>query len=120
MFSIANNGQAITQTSYWATKEALSGYCFLSLNAGALRLLVPKSRAEWLVDMLAAKRVTIEHSVLIPGCFDVVFEDGTDMPFCIAMGSSAMDFNLWKTNSIRFTVWNESGLVKSFTAKVKI
>lgn len=71
-------------------------------------------------DILAAKRVSIKHSVLIQGCFDVVFEDGTDMPFCIAMSSNVMDFKLWKTNSIRFTVWNESGLVKSFTAKVKI
>ena len=120
MFSIANNGQAIAQTNYWETSEAQMGYCFLSHNAAALRLLVPKASSECLPDILAAKRVTVEHSILISGYIDVVFEDGTDSPFCVTMDSSTMDFKLWKTKSIRFTVWNESGLVKSFTAKVKI
>lgn len=120
MFSIANNGQAIAQTNYWATSEALAGYCFLSHNAAALRLLVPKASSDCLPDILAAKQVTVEHSILISGCFDVVFEDGTDAPFCITMNAGTMDFRLWKTNSIRFTVWNESGLVKSLAAKVKI
>lgn len=120
MFSIANNGQAIAQTNYWTTREAQAGYCFLSHNAAALRLLVPKANDEWLPCILAAKRVTVEHSILISGCFDVVFEDGTDTPFCITMNASAMDFRFWKTDSIRLTVWNESGLVKLFPAKVKV
>lgn len=120
MFSIANDGQAIKATNYWESDDASAGYCFLSHNAAALRLLVPKARSYYLPVILAGKKVTIERSVLIRGCFDIVFEDGTDMPFCIAMSTSLMDFKLWKTKHIPFTVWNESGLVKAFAARVKI
>jgi len=120
MISISNNGQAIAQTNYWSTAQALSGYCFLSRNAAALRLLLPKARSAWLKDILAAKKVTIERSVDIPGGFDVVFEDGTDMPFFIAMSPRLIDRKLSRTDCIPFTVWTEDGLMKSFVAKVTI
>lgn len=120
MFSIANNHQAIKTTTYWETDEAQAGYCYLSQNAAALRLLVPEARRDWLPLIMTGKKVTIEGSVLIRGCFDIVFEDGTDAPFCIALSRGLMDCALWKTKSVPFTVWNESGLVKSFVAKIKI
>lgn len=120
MISISNNGQAIAQTNYWSTAQALSGYCFLSRNAAALRLLIPQAQSAWLQDILAAKKVTIERSLEIPGGFDVVFEDGTDMPFFIGMSRGMMDCKLSRTNRIPFTVWTEDGLMKSFVAKVTI
>lgn len=120
MFSILNNGQAIKETNYWESYHADAGYCFLSHNASALRLLVPKTKSDYLPEILTGEKVTIERSVVIRDCFDVVFDDGTDMPFYITMSPGLMDCKLWKTKHIPFTVWNESGLVKAFAAKVKI
>lgn len=120
MFSIVNNHQAIKMTTYWATDEAQAGYCYLSQNAGALRLLVPEARNDLLSEIMTGKEVTIEASLTITGCFDIVFEDGTDAPFFIPLGQGLMDCKLWKTKSVPFTVWNESGLVQSFVAKIKI
>ena len=107
-------------TTYWDTDEAQAGYCYLSQNAAALRLLVPEARSDWLSEVMTGKKVTIEASLTIPGCFDIVFEDGTDAPFFIALGQDSMDCKLWKTKSVPFTVWTKSGLVKSFVAKIKI
>jgi hypothetical protein len=41
MIEIANDGPAITRTSYWRTAHARKGLLYLSVNAGAIRVLVP-------------------------------------------------------------------------------
>ncbi len=38
---IASDGTAITSTTYWSTPNGRHGLLYLSINAGALRLLVP-------------------------------------------------------------------------------
>lgn len=120
MFSISNKGQAIHETNYWATEEAQAGYCYLSHNAAALRLLLPKSRECWLPDMEVAKKISIERSVFSAECIDIVFEDGTAAPFAIALSRDLMDCLPWKGRGIPFTVWGEAGLLLSFRANAKL
>jgi hypothetical protein len=46
---IENNGPEIAATNYYDSPNAGAGYVYLSINAGALRLLVPDSQSQ-LVD----------------------------------------------------------------------
>ena len=42
LITIENNGPGILSTNYWGTPHAEKGYCYLSINAGAFRLLGPQ------------------------------------------------------------------------------
>ena len=76
MIKISNNGPDIASTDYWTTEHALAGLCYLSGNAGALRLLVPKAAEGMLAEMRTGASVTIEKSIPEPRrCIDLVFED---------------------------------------------
>lgn len=41
MIHLVNDGPRLLRTSYWQTEHAARGYLYLSINAGAFRLLVP-------------------------------------------------------------------------------
>jgi len=109
MIEIANNGADITYTNYWDTEHAHSGYCFLSGNAGAWRLLVPPEAEVMLAEMKTGKSASIEPSVHRPGqCWDVVFEDGTQSPFSVAIDRKQLDRKL-EPGRCRLTVWSRRG-----------
>ena len=121
MITITNNGQAVAGTNYWQTEHANVGMLYLSGNAGALRLLVPEAAEGMLAEMRTGKRVTIEPSVHLPGgqCVDLVFEDGTDAPFSVAVDRKQMDRALQRGAGLPFTVWTErGGMVLALVADV--
>lgn len=120
--AIGNNQQEITSTNYWKSAYAKMGICWLSRNAGAVRLLLPKPQERYIAEIFTGKSVTLEPSLAIRNNFDVVFEDGTNSPFFISISPKAMDFNLRALKgerNIPFTVWTEAGKLCSFIAKVK-
>lgn len=53
LVEITNDGPAITRTSYWRTPHARRGLLYLSVNAGALRILVPTPTGHLLADLPA-------------------------------------------------------------------
>lgn len=61
MLKIENRGQVIASTDYWNSEHAVAGYCYLSWNAGAARLLVPALREQWLKEMSGAKYVVVSR-----------------------------------------------------------
>lgn len=105
---IANNGVDIVQTNYWSTDLGLRGMCYLTANAGALRLLVPPAAESMLVEMRTGTHVVIEPSIFTPGQVDVVFEDGTDAPFSLTIDPGMVDRKL-DSRSCRLTVWTQAG-----------
>ena len=105
MFKIGNDGAAIASTDYWQTDHAAQGLCYLSGNAGHWRLLVPDMAETMLIDMRTGRSVTIEPSLHAPGqCWDVVFEDGTDSPFSVAVDKRQVDRTM-QPGKARLTVW---------------
>lgn len=123
MITITNNGQALTSTNYWQTEHASTGLLYLSGNAGALRLLVPEAAEGLLAEMRTGKRVTIEPSLHLPDgqCVDLVFEDGTDSPFSVAVDLKQIDRPLQRGAGIPFTVWTEvGGQVLALVADVRV
>ena len=118
MIQIGNQGQAIASTNYWATEHARAGLCFLSVNAGALRLLVPQAAADALVEMRTGRSVTVEPSAT-PGCIDIVFEDGTQSPFALTIDKRQCDRALESRRAMPFTVWTEDGVQLTLKANVR-
>lgn len=108
MFTIANDGQDITSTNYWTTPHAARGLVYLSGNAGAWRLLVPPAAAAMLPEMRTGQRAIIEPSVSTPGCWDIVFDDGTATPFSIAIDKRQVDWAMQPGRAV-LTVWVPAG-----------
>lgn len=47
----SNDGSAVISTTYWSTDHARAGLLYLSINAGAVRILVPRSATTLLADL---------------------------------------------------------------------
>ena len=94
---VVNDGQKIIETNYWESEHAKYGFCYISINAGCYRLLVPKFREDWLKEIETAKEVVISRgpspnsSPPKADAFEIMFEDHTDSPFSVIMSPEQWD-----------------------------
>jgi len=90
--TISNNGQQIVKTNYFTSEHAIMGLFYLSINAGAARLLVPDAAEHWLHDILSS-----DYAILTRGPrdgepgYELLFEDNSDEPFMFHMSSASFD-----------------------------
>ena len=108
VFLIGNAGSEIVETNYWETERAAKGLCFVSGNAGVLRLLIPPLSEYFLVEISTGRSVTIEKSIAVRGNIDVVFEDGSPAPFFLSMSRRQFDRAL-KPGKSPIAVWTRLG-----------
>lgn len=101
MIEIINNGGQLVSTNYFDSENAQAGFAYLSWNAGDARLLVPDNRVDWLDEIKTGQSVIIEVSA---AGIVVVFDDGTDTPFCITIDHKQNDRAI-----------NEKDIGKAFT-----
>ncbi len=82
MLMIGNNGQSISSTNYWDSEPAKSGFCFLSWNANAARLLVPDTFESAISEMRSAKYVIVSRGPWPEQsrreALELLFEDESD------------------------------------------
>lgn len=116
MIAIINDGQSIRETNYWYTDQAKAGYFFLSWNAGAGRLLVPDSQLAALREMESAGMVIVSAGKWSAeggrDALELLFEDGSDHPFCLHLVSEQTDRMLPDTDQgggFVITAWTRSG-----------
>jgi hypothetical protein len=90
-----NDGKKIVNTTYWDSAYCLAGKVFLSINAGAFRLLLPKSMENMLKEIEAAYSVVISRgpwpSEGKTDALELLFEDGSDNPYCIHISAEQVD-----------------------------
>lgn len=95
IIQINNHGQLITSTNYW--ELPIAGKVFCSVNAGAIRLLVPRTMRRIIDDM----RCGSTHAVLsrgswpamgLPDAVEIMLEDGSDDPFALHLSPESFDF----------------------------
>ena len=95
LISVHNDGPDIVETDYWATPNAAQGYFYLSINAGAFRLLVPEAHTAALRDWASAREVIISRGPWREGgkgdAIEILIEDGSDSPYVIHMGTDQTD-----------------------------
>jgi hypothetical protein len=90
---IQNDEQKIEKTSYWESDFAENGLIFMSMNAGAFRLLLPPGLAtEIVTEAKKATEVLISRGTYKDkDAVEILFEDGTKTPFVIHMGVNQVD-----------------------------
>lgn len=115
---IQNRGHELAATNYWDTEHASAGLCYLSTNAGVVRLLVPEAAEIMLPEMRTGQRATIEPSIQAAGCWDVVFEDGSSSPFALAVDRQQCDRPM-QSGRCRLAVWTQRGRVLDLACEVR-
>lgn len=94
---IENDGPKVTFSTFWEHEAArVHGLFFLSLNAGALRLLVPDKQTGEIAEMTTAKRGVVVTRGRLQGrdAIEIMFDDGSDSPFAIHIQQEMSD-RIW-------------------------
>lgn len=102
LLKIENNGQEIISTDYFDSEYAKKGYFYLSINAGAFRLLIPPSWERDIDDMKTGKMAIVSFG-MEKGTerIEVMFDDSTECPYCISLGMEQIDRKPPKEESSR-------------------
>lgn len=92
---IDNAGTDILSTDYWDTEHAARGLLYLSINAGAFRLLVPPVQAAMIAEL---RTMRIDGAAVTRGrwegrydCVEVLLDDGSDSPWACHMTPESLD-----------------------------
>lgn len=93
MIEIVNDGSRIVSTTYWQTEHARRGMLYLSVNAGAFRLLVPSAIAAEAPEMCRGARYVLVTRGLYQGrdAIELLFEDGSDSPYAVHIDARQVD-----------------------------
>ena len=93
--SVANDGQAITATNYWQSEIEAAGKFFLSVNAGAIRLLVPRSRVAMVEEVRGAEYAILSRGPWPAGgtdeAIEMLWEDHSDTPYSLHLTTASCD-----------------------------
>lgn len=83
LIAIENNGPLVTATNYFASEHARLGLIYVSVNAGAFRLLIPSNTTP--IESAGAEYVIVTRGKWPAKgwreCLEFVWEDNTDSPF---------------------------------------
>lgn len=120
MIEIQNDGPEILSTNYWQTEHAQHGLLYLTGNGGTWRLLVPPAAGEMIAEMRTGKSVTIEPSIQAPGrCWDIVFEDGTESPYAVALDKQQVDRKM-EPGKCTLSVWTRAGKAMELPCVIRL
>lgn len=94
MIEIQNDGPLIAATNYWASEMAASKM-FVSVNSGAIRVLLPNGWDAPLQAMRMAEYCVLSRGpwaeMQQPEAVEILFEDHTDTPFALHLGAGSFD-----------------------------
>jgi hypothetical protein len=80
----------VVRTNYFESEHAKHGLVYLSVNAGAYRLLVPAALLTTVSEMRTGQYVivseTADHNRM-----ELLFEDGTDTPYILYISGQQCD-----------------------------
>jgi hypothetical protein len=113
---IENDGPRILSGDFWDSDMARRGFFFMSVNAGAARLLVPDCRADQVPDMSTAKLVVISRG---PGMgrrdmFELLFDDDSEEPYALHFGVQQIDRLIPARENgqeLAFTAWGRNAVL---------
>lgn len=93
--TITNHGQLITNTNYWELAVEEAGKIFVSCNAGAIRVLVPRVHRRIIEDMRAAKCCVLSRGpwpdMQLKEAIEILWDDLTDDPFALHLSPESFD-----------------------------
>lgn len=121
---LRNDGAQIVDTNYWTTSAAAAGFCYLSLQAGALRLLVPDAQRDAIKEMKTAEFVIASFGFWPESDtegVELLFEDNSSQPFALHLPVKLMDRQVSASDmgrDVPFLLYSPHGL--EFEKRVKL
>lgn len=91
--TIGNDGQYLTSTNFWEHELNAAGKYYFSINAGALRILIPDGLEHLVNEMRTAQSVELELE-RERDIINIWFVDGTETPFCLSASLNSI-FPTW-------------------------
>ncbi|NLG44799.1 MAG: hypothetical protein GX547_16275 [Phycisphaerae bacterium] len=92
---IENDGQDIAATNYWALAMEEAGKLYVSVNAGAIRVLVPRALRRIIVDMRTAEYCILSRGpwprMELQEAVEIIWEDMSDNPFALHLSPESFD-----------------------------
>jgi hypothetical protein len=93
--TITNDGPRIVATNYWETDHARAGKMYCSVNAGAIRILVPPALAADVEDWNGCRYVIVSRGpwpdMARPDAVELLFEDFSNSPYCLHLSRESFD-----------------------------
>lgn len=109
---VENQGRLIVSTNFWELPECKLGKYFVSINAGAFRLLLPEVHESSLEDMKLSKGVAVSRGPWLErrlaDAFEILFDDETQDPFALHAATETFDRLPIAADTARewvFSVW---------------
>lgn len=95
MIHVTNHGPLIASTNYWSLAVEEAGKIFCSVNAGAIRVLVPRVHRRILADMRRGKHCVLSRGpwpeMRLAEAVEIMWDDGTDDPFALHLSPESFD-----------------------------
>lgn len=99
MIRLENDGPRLVSTNYWETENATAGHLYLSINAGALRVLIPsaqlRSSPDLLSDLESARLFVLSRGPWPAAgradALELLADDDTDSPWVMHLGVESID-----------------------------
>ena len=132
LITIENNGPEIISTNYWQSDYASRGAFYVAVNAGCFRLLVPDIQLSQVVEWRSAREVIISRGPWPDAgkheAIELLFEDDSDNPFCLHMGSEQIDRlppdadrdRQGQPPRWKFAAWTSGGKILELPARYRI
>jgi len=95
MLVIENDGQNIVSSNFWDTELNDAGKLFVSVNAGAIRVLVAGTKEAAIQDMETAKYCIVSRGpwpeVGVHDAIELMWDDESDCPFAVQLTPASCD-----------------------------
>lgn len=115
LLSIENASKKIANTNFFDLEHAKAGYCYFSINAGCIRMLLPDSMHDLIPEMLTGKKIIVSRGPMPTlgksDGFEILFDDYSDSPYAMHVGADQWDFVPKKTSKWEFAVWTRQRCV---------
>ncbi len=95
IITIQNHGPLIERTNYYESDLPAAGKIYCSVNAGAIRLLLPPSRWRDLTEMRGSKYCILSRGprpmMSLAEAVEIMFEDYSDAPYALHLAPESFD-----------------------------
>lgn len=114
MIAVENHGPLVLSSNYWQSEYAAAGKLYVSVNAGAVRVLVPPSNREMIEEFRKCQYVVLSRGpwpqMRLPEAVELLLEDGTESPYALHLSPESFDLLPAEPEAERewtITVWDE-------------
>lgn len=95
IINVSNHGALITSTNYWDSDLAREGKVWVSVNGGAIRVLLPPNLYGDLADMRQGKYCLLSRgpwpAERVAEAIEIMWEDGSDSPYALHLTPESFD-----------------------------